>query len=166
MRRHVWLSTFLFAAVLSPVLLQTNTCAPSASARLSVLELRVGTVQGEDTIKGFNPWVQSYRAQLPESEGTAVLAVVGEDPEATIEVQHDGQLMPLAWGRWAALDVPMDTSELRIKVSVDTGRTSPYSWTYVVTINRGGSGTLRIDIDVEVTSDGGVYDAGAFEVQP
>ena len=154
--RTRWLSTFLFAAVLSPVLLQTETCAPSASARLAVLELRVGTVQGEDTIQGFNPWVQSYRAQLPESEGTAVLVVQAQDPAATIEVRHDGVLQQLVWDHYAVLDVPMDASELRIKVSVDAGRPTPYSWTYVVTINRGGSGTLRIDIDVEVTSDGGV----------
>jgi hypothetical protein len=47
--RTLRLSTFLFAAALSPVFLQTNTCAPIGNARLAVLELWVPDVQGVRT---------------------------------------------------------------------------------------------------------------------
>lgn len=156
MKRCVWLSTFLFAAVLSPVVLQADTCTPAGNARLSALELWVPDVQGENVIEGFRPDALWYDAYLPESEATAVLHVTAQDPTATIEVRHDGALKPLVGDQYAALDVPMDESELRIKVSVDTGGTSPYFWNYVVTVHRGGSGGLQIDFDVQITSDGGV----------
>jgi hypothetical protein len=154
MRRSAWLSTFLFAAVLSPVLLQTNACTPIGNARLAVLELWVPDAQGESVIEGFDPDVLTYDAQLPESEGTALLRVEAEEPTAGIEVRHDSVLVPLGSDGSAFLDVPMGTSELRITVSVDTGGTLPYSWTYVVNVERGGEGTLVIDIDVEVGAGG------------
>jgi len=62
MRRSAWLSTFLFAAVLSPVLLQTNACTPIGNARLAVLELWVPDAQGESVIEGFDPDVLTYDA--------------------------------------------------------------------------------------------------------
>jgi hypothetical protein len=155
MKRSVWLSTFLFAAVLSPMLLQTNTCIPIGNARLAVLELRVGDAQGEDVIEGFNPYVLLYDAAFPASEATGLLRVEAQDPEATVEVRHDDELVPLGSEASAFLDVPMGTSELRIKVSVDTGGSEPYVWTYVVNVERGGEGTLSIGIDVEVGGGGG-----------
>jgi hypothetical protein len=165
MKRHAWLSTFLFAAVLSPVLLQTETCESSVSARLAVLELWVPDLQGENVIEGFDPNVLQYRAGLPESEDTAVLRVEAQDPMATIRVQYDGQPIQLLWG-YGFLDVPLEGSELQIMVTAPTDDGGSYRWTYTVFIERGGEGTLLIDIDVEVTSAGGVYDVGAFEVQP
>lgn len=41
MKRSVLLSTFLFAAVLTPMLLQTNYCVPERFPMLARLELRV-----------------------------------------------------------------------------------------------------------------------------
>jgi len=152
MRSHVWLSTFLFAAVLSPVLLQTNTCEPVDHARLSVLELWVPDVRGANVIEGFNPSYIVYDAQLPESEDKAVLFVQAQEPTATIDVQHDGQSVPLLWSH-GLLDVPLGSSELEIRVSVSNGA-GPASLTYFVHIERGGEGILVIDIDVEVGAGG------------
>jgi hypothetical protein len=84
-----------------------------------------------------------------------LLRVEAQDPEATVEVQHDGELVPLIQGTHALLDVPVEASELRIKVSVDTGGSEPYVWTYVVNVERGGEGTLSIGIDVEEGAGGG-----------
>ena len=155
MKRHVWFSTFLFAAVLSPVLLQTNTCIPLGNARLAVLELWVPDSQGVNVIEGFDPDVLTYDAPLPESDGTALLRVEAEEPTASIEARHDSVLVPLGSDGSAFLDVPMGTSELGITVSVDTGGALPYSWTYVVSIERGAEGVLSIGIDVEVGAGGG-----------
>ena len=152
--RNQWLSTFLFAAALSPVLLQAQTCEPVDHARLSVLELWVPDLQGVNVIEGFNPSYISYDAALPESEDTAVLFVQAQEPTATIAVQHDGQSVPLLWSH-GLLDVPLGSSELEIRVSVSNGA-GPAALTYFVRIERGGEGILVIDIDVEVTSDGGV----------
>ena len=46
MKRSFLLSTFLFAAVLSPAVLYGYTCVPPQEARLLVLELRVGDFRG------------------------------------------------------------------------------------------------------------------------
>jgi hypothetical protein len=154
MTRPAWLSTFLFAAALSPVLLQADTCIAVGNARLDVLELWVPNLQGESVIEGFDPDVLRYDAYLLESEVTAVLFVQAQNPTATMEVQHDSQVMPLISDAYAVVHVPMGNSELHIKVSVDTGGVSPYSWTYVVNIERGGEGILSIDIDVEVGAGG------------
>ena len=75
MQRSVFLSTFLFAAVLSPITLYGNDCAPPADARLATLELRVGSFHGENTIEGFDPNVFSYDARFPEEESVGVLWV-------------------------------------------------------------------------------------------
>ena len=61
--RTVWLSTFLFAAALSPVFLQTNTCTPIGNARLAVLELWVPDMQGENVIEGFESYALFYDAE-------------------------------------------------------------------------------------------------------
>jgi len=155
MKRRVWLSTFLFAAALSPVLLQTNTCTPVDHARLAVLELWVPDLQGVNVIEAFNPRYIAYDAQLPESEDVAVLVVAAQDPTATIEVRHDAQEVPLLWG-YSFLEVPLDRSELEIRVTVPLEDGGAESLTYFVHIVRGGEGVLLIDIDVQVTSDGGV----------
>jgi hypothetical protein len=137
MRRSVFLSTFLFAAALSPVLLQSNTCTPAGNAKLAVLELRVGSATGENMIKNFSPNVIVYQALMPASVGTAVLRAQPQDSSATIEVRHDGQLVPFIFDGYTTLSVPLGLSELTIKVSVNTSSATPYYWTYVVSIRRG-----------------------------
>jgi hypothetical protein len=155
MKHPVWLSTFLFAAVLSPVVLQADTCTPIGNARLAVLELWVPDVQGVNVIEGFESYVLFYDAEFPASEATGLLRVEAEEPTASIEARHDSVLVPLGSDGSASLDVPMGTSELRITVSVDTGGALPYSWTYVVSIERGAEGVLSIGIDVEEGAGGG-----------
>jgi hypothetical protein len=84
----------LFAAALTPALLQTDTCMVPDGAMLAVLELRVGSAEGEDTIDGFDPDVLIYRAQFPASEETAVLRVEALEPTAIIEIRHHGHPVP------------------------------------------------------------------------
>ena len=146
----------MLAVVLSSALLQTESCEPAGNARLAVLELWVGAGQGVNALPEFEPNGLFYLAQLAEAEDAALLRVEPEAPTASIEVLHDGDLVPLSSAFEARLDVPPGRSGLRIKVTVDTEAGQPYSWTYTVFILRGGSGFLFIDIDVsEVARDGG-----------
>lgn len=115
---------------------------------LAVLELRVGSAEGEDTIDGFDPDVLIYRAQFPASEETAVLRVEALEPTAIIEIRHHGHPVPFTSPPYAELDVPPGVSVLRVRVSIDTdGR--PYFSNYSVRIERGGAGTLSLGIEVE-----------------
>ena len=134
MQRSVFLSTFLFAAVLSPITLYGNDCAPPADARLSVLELRVGSFHGENVIEGFDPNVFSYEARFPESESVGVLWVRTKHPSQSIEVEYDGMPVKLVGQSVAKLDVPLGSSELTIDVA--TRGPMPDSQRYVVRIER------------------------------
>jgi hypothetical protein len=98
-----------------------------------VLELRVGSATGEDTIEGFDPNHIAYQVQLPALEDTLILRAEAQDPSATIEVRHDGAVVPFTFGPYAMLDVPIGRSELKIQVAVDD-----YFWTYTVRIERMG----------------------------
>lgn len=134
MKRSVFLSTFLFAAVLSPITLQAYNCAPPLEARLSVLELRVGDFHGENVIEGFDPNVFSYDVRFPESESVGVLWVRTNHPSTKIDVEYDGVPVQLRGQSVAKLDVPLGSSELTIHVT-RRGPT-PDSNTYVVRIER------------------------------
>ena len=134
MQRSVFLSTFLFAAVLSPITLHGNDCAPPADARLAILELRVGSFHGENTIEGFDPNVFSYDARFPEEESVGVLWVRAQHPSASIEVEYNGAPVKLVGQSVAKLDVPLGQSELTIQVA--TRGLMPDSQTYVVRIQR------------------------------
>jgi hypothetical protein len=134
MKRSVFLSTFLLAAVLSPIVLYGYTCVPPQEARLSVLQLRVGDFHGENVIKGFDPEVFSYDARFPEDESEAVLWVRTKHPSMRIEVQYDGVPVQLIGQSVAKLDVPLGRSEFIIDVA--TRQPPSDSSTYVVRILR------------------------------
>jgi hypothetical protein len=135
MKRSVFLSTFLFAAVLSPITLQPYTCGPPpAEARLAVLELRVGSFAGENTIEGFNPNVFSYEARFPESESVGVLWVKTNHPSTSVDVEYDGLPVQLVGQSVAELDVPLGSSELTIHVA--RPGVVPDAKTYFVHIQR------------------------------
>ena len=134
MQRSVFLSTFLFAAVLSPITLYGNDCAPPADARLAILELRVGSFHGENTIEGFDPNVFSYDARFPEEESVGILWVRTKHPSQSIEVQYDGMPVKLVGQSVAKLDVPLGSSELTIDVA--TRGPMPDSQRYVVRVER------------------------------
>ncbi len=134
MKRSVFLSTFLFAAVLSPITLYGNDCAPPADARLAILELRVESFHGENVIEGFDPSVFSYDVRFPESESVGVLWVRTKHPSQSIEVQYDGMPVKLVGQSVAKLDVPLGSSELTIDVA--TRGPMPDSQTYVVRVER------------------------------
>jgi hypothetical protein len=135
MKRSVLLSTFLFAAVLSPIFLYGYTGAPRPDARLAVLELRAGDFHGENLIEGFDPNVFSYGAVFPESESVGVLWVRAKHPSSAIEVEYDGMPVQLVGQSVAKLDVPFGSSELIIDVA--TRGPPPDSETYRVQIHRG-----------------------------
>ena len=135
MKRSFFLSTFLFAAVLSPIVLYGYTCAPPQEARLSVLELRVGDFHGENVIEGFAPEVFSYDAHFPEAESEAVLWVRTKHPSQSIEVEYDGMPVKLFGQSVAKLDVPLGHSELVIDVA--TRQPPSDSSAYRVQIHRG-----------------------------
>ena len=154
MKRSVLLSSFLVAAVLSPVALYGNTCLPVGDAKLAVLQLRVDSFLGENTIEGFDPDVLSYDALFPESATVGVLSVEAQDLRATIEVEYDGELVPLVWHSVAKLDVPLGSSELSIHVSANPSGSAPTSQTYVVRIRRGEScEQVGCDDENECTED-------------
>ena len=135
MKRSVFLSTFLFAAVLSPITLQPYTCGPPpAEARLAVLELRVGNFDGENVIEGFDPDVFSYDARFPESESVGVLWVKTNHPSTMVDVEYDGLPVRLRGQSVAELDVPLGSSEITIHVT--RPGPAPDSNTYVVDIER------------------------------
>ena len=135
MKRAVFLSTFLLAAVLSPIVFYGYTCAPPADARLAVLQLRAGDFYRPNLIEGFDPNVFSYEARFPESESAGVLWVRAKHPSMSIEVEYDGMPVELVWRSIAELDVPLGQSELAIHVA--TRGPMPDSQTYVVSIHRG-----------------------------
>jgi hypothetical protein len=135
MTRQTLLSTFLFAAVLSPVALYGDSCLPPRSAELAVLQLRVESFHGENVIEAFDPNVLSYDAVFPESANVGVLWVRAKDPKASIYVQHDGEVVPLVWHSVAKLDVPLGSSELIIDVVLRGPTTATER--YVVQIIRG-----------------------------
>ena len=134
MKRSVFLSMFLLAAVLSPIVLYGYTCVPPQEARLSVLQLRVGDFHGENVIEGFDPEVFSYDARFPEDESEAVLWVRTKHPSMRIEVQYEGVPVQLIGQSVAKLDVPFGRSELVIDVA--TRQPPSDSSTYVVRILR------------------------------
>ncbi|MBW2380309.1 MAG: hypothetical protein JRG70_12295, partial [Deltaproteobacteria bacterium] len=134
MKRSVFFSTFLFAAVLSPIVLQSSTCAPTGTASLVVLELRLGSFEGDNTIEGFSSNAYSYDARFPESESVGVLWVRADHPSTSIEVQYDGEPVQLVGLSVAELDVPLGSSELTIHVA--TRGPTPNSKTYLVRIER------------------------------
>ena len=135
MKRSVFLSTFLFAAVLSPITLQPYTCGPPPEqAQLAVLELRVGSFAGENTIEGFNPNVFSYDVVFPESESVGVLWVKTNHPSTMVDVEYDGLPVRLIGQSVAELDVPLGSSELAIHVTRQGVR--PDAKTYIVRIRR------------------------------
>ncbi len=134
MKGSVFLSTFLFAAVLSPITLQGYDCAPPPTAKLSVLELRVGTFSGENTIEGFNPNVFSYDVRFPESESVGVLWVRANHPSTKVDVEYDGVPVGLVGQSVAELDVPLGSSELTLVVT-RLGAT-PDTNTYIARIRR------------------------------
>ncbi|MBW2381867.1 MAG: hypothetical protein JRG70_20445, partial [Deltaproteobacteria bacterium] len=111
MKRSVFLSTFLFAAVLSPITLQPYTCGPPpAEARLAILELRVGSFSGENTIEGFNSNLFSYDVRFPESESVGVLWVKTNHPSTSVDVEYDGLPVRLVCQSVAELEVPLGSS--------------------------------------------------------
>jgi hypothetical protein len=134
MKRSVFLSTFLVAAVLSPITLQGYNCAPPPTAKLSILELRVGSFSGENVIEGFNPNVFSYDVRFPESESVGVLWVKTNHPSTKVDVEYDGLPVQLVGQSVAELDVPLGQSELSLVVT-RLGAT-PDTNTYVVRILR------------------------------
>ncbi len=134
MRRSVFLSTFLFVAVLSPITLNSFTCAPPADARLTVLELRVGDFHGENVIENFSPNVFSYFVRFPEEESVGVLWVRAKHPSASVDVLYNGVPVQLIGQSVAKLDIPLGSSELTI--DVETRRPPVVSQTYVVRIER------------------------------
>ena len=135
MKRSVFLSTFLFAAVLSPITLQPYTCGPPPEqARLAVLELRVGSFAGENTIEGFNSNVFSYDVRFPESESVGVLWVKTNHPSTSVDVEYDGMPVRLVGQSVAELEVPLGSSELTIHVA--RPGLVPDAKTYVVHIQR------------------------------
>jgi len=135
LKRSFFFSTFLFAAVLSPITLQPYTCGPPpAEARLAVLELRVGDFDGENVIEGFDPDVFSYEARFPESESVGVLWVKTNHPSTMVDVEYDGLPVRLRGQSVAELDVPLESSEITIHVT--RPGPAPDAKTYVVHIER------------------------------
>jgi hypothetical protein len=106
MRRSVYFSTFLFAAVLSPIISQPYTCGPPPKeARLAVLELRIGSFSGENIVEGFEPNVFSYDVRHPESESVGVLWVQANHPSTKVDVAYQGHPLRLVGQSVAKLDV-------------------------------------------------------------
>jgi hypothetical protein len=152
MKCSVFLSTFLFAAVLSPITLQPYTCGPPpAQARLAVLELRVGSFAGENTIEGFNSNVFSYDVRFPESESVGVLWVKTNHPSTMVDVEYDGMPVQLRGQSVAELEVPLGSSELTIHVA--RPGLVPDAKTYFVHIQR---------VPVFACTEQGIRDAIAY----
>lgn len=117
----------------------------TTDAALELLELRVRDVAGENVIVGFDPDILHYQAQLPASEGAAVLRVEPEDPTATIEIQHDdgfflGALRVPFTAPFATVDLPIGRGgELRILVTTAMDTPDEQSSEYVIQVERSGS---------------------------
>ncbi|MGB5546149.1 MAG: hypothetical protein WBM74_06220, partial [Polyangiales bacterium] len=132
MKRSVLLSTFLFAAVLSPMLLQTNYCDLEKYQKLATLELYVPDINGQNVISDFNPDGILYKVELPvDPPDTAVLLVQAQDATATIEVTYDS--LPISLGPNGVAPLTLATNHSEIKVAV---RGDSKVWTYTVSIDR------------------------------
>ena len=132
MKRSVLLSTFLFAAVLSPMLLQTNYCDLEKYQKLATLELYVPDINGQNVISDFNPDGILYKVELPVNPpDTAVLLVQAQDATATIEVTYDSLPISLGPNGVAPLTLAPDHSEIKVAVRGDNK-----AWTYTVSIDR------------------------------
>ena len=132
MKRSVLLSTFLFAAVLSPMLLQTNYCDLEKYQKLATLELYVPDINGQNVISDFNPDGILYKVELPvDPPDTAVLLVQAQDATATIEVTYDSLPISLGPNGVAPLTLAPNHSEIKVAVRGDSK-----AWTYTVSIDR------------------------------
>ena len=151
-KQSVWLSTFLFAAVLSPIFLQPVDCNPPASdTSLAVLEFRVGSTGGENKLIGFSPSIKDYSVDLDAPDDTVFLRAEPSDPTGQIHVWHDGTLVPFVSPPWVQLSPPLGPSEVSVRVLVAKNGFASHSY-YDLHLVRGDAGTLQVRIDVsEVT---------------
>ena len=132
MKRSVLLSSFLVAAVLTPVLLQTDYCNLEKYQKLATLELYVPDINGQNVISDFDPDGILYKVELPlDSPDTAVLLVQAQDATATIEVTYDSLPVSLGPNGVAPLTLAPDHSEINVAVMADSK-----VWTYTVSIDR------------------------------
>ena len=131
MRRSIFFSTFLFAAVL--VLLQTDYCTTSPYPKLARLELYVPDINGQNVIIGFRPDAIFYEAELSlDPPDSAVLLVEAQDATSTIEVTHNSLPVSLGPSGVAPLTLAPDHGEIRVTVTASDGK----GWTYTVSIDR------------------------------
>jgi len=132
MKRSVLLSSFLVAAVLTPMLLQTNYCNLEKYQKLATLELYVPDINGQNVISDFDPDGILYKVELPlDPPDTAVLLVQAQDATATIEVTYDSLPISLGPNGVAPLTLAPDHSEIKVAVRGDN-----MAWTYTVSIDR------------------------------
>ena len=97
MKRTVLLSTFLFAAVLVPMLLQSEYCSTDPYPKLARLELYVPDINGQNVIQNFNPDYLLHEVELPlDPPDTAVLLVQAQDATASIDVTYNS--LPVSLG--------------------------------------------------------------------
>ena len=132
MERPILLSTFLFVAVLTPVLLQSNECSIESYPKLARLELYVPDINGQNVISDFNPDGILYKVELPlDPPDAAVLLVQAQDAAATVEVTYDSLPISLGPNGVAPLTLGPNHSEITVAVMADSK-----VWTYTVSIDR------------------------------
>ncbi len=132
MKRSVLLSSFLVAAVLTPMLLQTNYCDLEKYQKLATLELYVPDINGQNVISDFDPDGILYKVEVPlDPPDTAVLVVQAQDATATVEVTYDS--LPISLGPNGVAPLTLGTNHSEIKVAVMGDNKA---WTYTVSIDR------------------------------
>jgi hypothetical protein len=132
MKRSILLSTFLFAAVLAPILLQSNECSIDSYPKLARLELYVPDISGQNMISGFRPDGILYEVELSlDPPDTAVLVVEAQYATSTIEVTYDSLPISLGPNGVAPLTLEPNHSEIKVAVMADNK-----VWTYTVSIDR------------------------------
>jgi hypothetical protein len=131
--RSVFFSTFVLAAALAPIVLQSNDCSLSPYPKLSRLELYVPDVNGQDVISGFRPEGILYRVELPlQPSATAVLVVQAEDPTSTIEATYNDVPIGLDSNGEAPLALAGTHTEIRVTLTSADRK----GMTYTVSIDR------------------------------
>jgi hypothetical protein len=130
-KKSAWLSLFLLALVLSPIVLRTDSvsCSRTGDTTLSQLELEV---LGVNQI-AFDSAQRTYQVWLPVSPGTVTARAVSNDSAAEVSynLTTAGEFVEGSWigvgGGEVAVDLTAGSSILNISVKAPGGASDAYT---------------------------------------
>ena len=127
MERSARFSTIVFAAMLSPAMLQTSDCqrAPTGNTFLSLLEL---DADGENRVDGFVSSQRDYNVWVPLGMDTVTVRVQSVDPGARITLSYLGVTQEIGIGGGEVdVTVSLGVSAIAVLVYAPQGAVRAYA---------------------------------------